>query len=173
MCGIVFLLLVVVDHQAGVSTRLRRNVKLPGEDVDLDFDSLEAPQDAKALLRALLKSTGSGRHTLTVSAALSRRDHTTHLDFWSEGGRIAAEETQVFDLLATLALVTTGCTGGAIMRTEDADGASVHAWGLRERAVLPFDRARCRIAYCTDPLTGESIPSEPGVTYADAPNLTV
>ena len=45
---------------------------------------------------------------------------------------------------------------------------TVRAWRLAAGRALPLTAAQAFALVCTDPITGEPIPPEPGARYADA-----
>ncbi|WP_236243618.1 hypothetical protein [Streptomyces sp. CC228A] len=91
------------------------------------------------------------------------------LPFHNLGDDTEVDAEAALDVIALLSL-TSSRPGGAVVRTRYADDTSrVLGWRLRHCTAHPLNRAEIFDAYCTDAVTGEPIPPEPGTEYADAP----
>ncbi|NWF31067.1 hypothetical protein HW130_33310 [Streptomyces sp. PKU-EA00015] len=91
------------------------------------------------------------------------------LPFHNFGEFTDVDADAVLDVIALLSL-TSGRIGGAVVRTKHRDDTSrVLGWRLGDCTADPLGRAGIFTDFCTDAVTGEPIPSEPGAEYADAP----
>jgi hypothetical protein len=125
---------------------------------------------AADLLMGIFNAVGDGQHLLTASAHtpdgpmsamahIKNRCHETEIDV-EEANR----------LLRVLTVTAGQGFGGLVVRTRTGEATSrVIAWHLSDGAAAPVSRGALFDAYCTDPATGEPIPPEPGMEYADAP----
>ncbi|MFD6949617.1 hypothetical protein A6A08_07290 [Nocardiopsis sp. TSRI0078] len=135
---------------------------------------------ARALLSALLNDLPGRHHILTLhtrhamSTAVARR-----------GEGFDVEHPPVVERLcdaladgATAAVVLRSLTDQVSHTLPDGVGVPVklvRGWSVVDRDMVPLDEARMFDAHCTDAASGEPVPPERGVVYADAPavDLTV
>jgi hypothetical protein len=124
---------------------------------------------ATHLLTKLLEAAGPGGHQLVCSIRTPEERLLATLraecDPLSPLPRIdAAEGTEFLTVLA--AGVATGGSGGLVLRTTVPGRPDrLHGWRLHGGDLLPLTEAEVFSAYCTDALTGEPLPPEPGAEY--------
>jgi hypothetical protein len=87
------------------------------------------------------------------------------------GDDLRFSETDALVVGTVMAVGTvTAQPGGLVVRTVTGKGAdraeTVRGWSLRGGEPYPLTEAEVFNAYCTDPVTGEPVPPEPGVRYA-------
>lgn len=131
---------------------------------------------SKALVRALVAPTGTGtKHILTVAASASTM--STAIDVGAEG-ELDIELPAVLRELG--ALLGSRTPMSMVLRTFGEDIAftlpngvdipvkTVRCWFVADGVAYPRTEAETFAAFCTDAESGELIPPERGVQYADA-----
>ncbi|KNB50338.1 hypothetical protein AC230_25030 [Streptomyces caatingaensis] len=126
---------------------------------------------ARALraLRAILEALGGGTHHLvcsvpTESGAPLVAVLGAHCD--DTGGLRLDEPSALLFCTVLAASATTEHPGGIVVRSHRPGRQdTVRGWSLRRGRTRPLDEAQVFAAYCTDPVTGEPVPPEPGVAY--------
>ncbi|GAA0399542.1 hypothetical protein [Streptomyces luteireticuli] len=124
---------------------------------------------ASRALRRILEALGAGTHHLVCSVptegdvplvALLR----AHCD---DTGGLRLDEPDALLFCTVLAAgIATDRPGGVVARTHRAGQPdAVRGWSLRRGRPRPLNEAEVFSAYCTDPVTGEPVPPEPGVEY--------
>ena len=124
---------------------------------------------SEALMR-LAEAAGPGEHHLvcTVPAGdvqLSAALHARSGDGEGDGMLLAEADALLFcSVLA--AGIAGGSPGGVVVRTTGPKGHDrVRGWALRGAWLRPLTAAEVFTAYCTDPVTGEPVPPEPGLEH--------
>ncbi|WP_331756998.1 hypothetical protein OH782_41270 (plasmid) [Streptomyces sp. NBC_01544] len=129
---------------------------------------------AADLLMGIFNAVGNGQHLLTASARTpdGPMSAMAHIKNRADETEIDADEAN--RLLSVLTMTAGQGVGALVVRTRTGEAASrVIGWHLGDGAAAPVSRGALFDAYCTDPATGEPIPPEPGVEYADAPPVRV
>ncbi|MGP3967748.1 hypothetical protein [Streptomyces sp. 6N223] len=137
---------------------------------------------AAGTLRTLLEGAGPGTHHLVCSLAGEDGPLTAALRAQAEedDGPVRLPEQDALVLCTVLAAaLATARPVGLVLRTAPPPGAAagpgaaerVCGWSVHEGVLRPLGEAEVFAAYCTDALTGEPVPPEPGVSYRDAPSL--
>lgn len=141
----------------------------PCPDCGQDLAQCAFDTASHTLLR-LLEAVGGGSHHVVCSlptpegppliAAVQIEDRP--------GGDLRVAETDALVVCTVMAVAAvTSRVGGLVVRTTGADGReTVRGWEVRDGEPRPLTEAAVFDAYCTDPVTGEPVPPEPGVTYA-------
>ncbi|MFH8371109.1 hypothetical protein [Streptomyces sp. NPDC018031] len=130
-------------------------------------------RQAGELLRGLLEAAGPGEQHLVCSvparstsllAALSATVPRTPAGA-AGTPRLGESDALVFSTVLA-AGIATGSPAGVVLRTS-VDGLpdTVRGWALDDGWLRPLSEAEVFAAYCTDALTGEPVPPEPGVDY--------
>ncbi|WP_331731982.1 hypothetical protein OG592_40955 (plasmid) [Streptomyces avidinii] len=130
-------------------------------------------QRAAALFMGFLNAVGDGCHHLVVAASANGGTLAIGVPFHNIG---EATDLDPDDALEAMTLLTLAASvgGGAVLRTDFADGISrVRGWKLVEFYAKPLNAAEIFNAYCMDARTGEVIAPEWGVEYTTAPRLRV
>nr|WP_206313360.1 hypothetical protein [Streptomyces coryli] len=124
---------------------------------------------ASAALAALCERLDAGIHHVVVSveddpeAPLVAAAHVS-------AGRITEEEALRLCTVLAAGFVTAS-PGGLVLRSQ-ATPDTVRAWRVHDSWLEPMTAAEVFNAYCTDATTGDPIPPEPGVDYAEGWALT-
>lgn len=132
--------------------------------------------DARILLSALLRDLPGDHHILTLNTGHARSTavHVRGVDF-------DIEHPEVVERLCTA--VTRNSPSALVLRTFSdrishtlPNGTAVpvklvRGWRVGERTLLPLEEAEMFDAHCTDPASGEPLPSERGVEYTSAPEI--
>ncbi|HEY5836812.1 hypothetical protein [Streptomyces sp.] len=128
---------------------------------------------SRTLLR-VVEAVGPGTHHVVCSLPTDDGPPllaAVHIEADTDGDIHLAEADAL--VLCTVMAAGSAITrpGGLVVRTTDAAGAeTVRGWSLRNGEPHPLSEAEVFAAYCTDAVTGEPVPPEPGVTYrAGAP----
>ncbi|MEE1927300.1 hypothetical protein V1J52_03740 [Streptomyces sp. TRM 70351] len=132
----------------------------------------DAHDRARTALARLLAAAGHGRHHLVCSVTptgragppLAAAVHAEQGTGPLSGPRYPRTAGHLFTTVLAAAL-TTGLPGGVVLRTTRGGRDTVRAWRLHDGWLHPLTEAEVFTAYCTDPLTGEPVPPEPGVDY--------
>ncbi|WP_028649436.1 hypothetical protein [Nocardiopsis sp. CNT312] len=129
-----------------------------------------------ALLSALLNGLAEHRHLLTLHTG-----HPASTVVDRAEGDFTVEHAAVVERLC--AALAEGAPAAVVLRSFTdrvshtlADGTAIPAevvrgWTAGGGALLPLDEARMFDAHCTDAASGEPLPPERGVVYADAPEI--
>jgi hypothetical protein len=124
---------------------------------------------ASHTLLQLIEAVGPGTHHVVCS--LPTEDGppllaALHVDAGADG-EIHLAEPDALVLCTVMASGTvTARTGGIVLRTTaDDEPDTVRGWSLRGGLLHPLTEAEVFDAYCTDTVTGEPVPPEPGVRY--------
>ncbi|MEU8352780.1 hypothetical protein [Streptomyces sp. NPDC048845] len=124
---------------------------------------------ATRALAELLEAAGPGTHHLVCSVPAGDTPLTAvlHTGAAREGGPSGIPEEDALHFCSVLAAgIATDSPGGVVMRTEHTErNDQVRGWVLRHAWPRPLTGAEVFTAYCTDPLTGEPVPPEPGVDH--------
>lgn len=124
---------------------------------------------SETLLR-IVEAVGDGTHHLVCSLPAHEGPPLLAavqiaIDADGEMHLVEADALVICTVMAVAAV--TARVGGLVVRTTDADGRdTVRGWELRDGEPQPLSEAAVFDAYCTDPVTGEPVPPEPGVRYA-------
>ncbi|WP_181786148.1 hypothetical protein [Streptomyces phytophilus] len=136
---------------------------------------LDPARHAKDLLDALIAVAGDGLHVLTLSSATGPGGPPLIIRFLviKRGAITTLEKDALSGAVAVLAGAVYSPEGGSVvLRTVTSPVTdTVRTWRIDAGKALPLTADETRAAYCTDAATGEPLPSQPGVTYADAPHL--
>lgn len=154
----------------------------------------EALETATELFAPLLKHTKPGHHTLTCTVQLPREHisyalpvvRTQDIVAFPDGGPeqllfVAVATAHLADRPATLILRSRHLTAHAKASQEPnqqdrprqhPDQFTVRAWRLKAGRAIPLTATQTFDLACTDLISGERIPPEPGAQYADAFTLT-
>ncbi|WP_335979878.1 hypothetical protein [Streptomyces sp. CA2R106] len=125
--------------------------------------------DASDTLMNLLDAVGPGDQHVVCSLPTDDGPPlpAALLTHTAPGGEPHFAEADALVLCTVMAAATvTGRTAGLVVRTLTPDGDTVRGWELRDGTPEPLTEAAVFNAYCTDPVTGDPIPPEPGVRYA-------
>lgn len=151
----------------------------------------EALDTATEIIAPLLKRTELGHHTLTCVIQFPRElatyvlpvVRTRDLVAFPDGGPeqllcAALATTQLADHPATLILRSRNLTMHARSNQEPnvagnhPDPLTIRAWRLATGRAIPLTAAQAFGLVCTDPVSGQPLPPEPGAQYEDAFALT-
>ncbi|GHF37793.1 hypothetical protein GCM10010218_18660 [Streptomyces mashuensis] len=120
---------------------------------------------ASRLLRTLVEAAGPGTHHFVCSVPLPDTTLTAALHTTRDHDRLSLGEASALVFSTVLAAgLATGASGGIVLRTTGTPD-TVRGWLLRDGRLRPLTASEVFAAYCTDPLTGEPVPPEPGVEY--------
>ncbi|MDI3390539.1 hypothetical protein QIS99_30735 [Streptomyces sp. B-S-A8] len=88
-------------------------------------------------------------------------------------GLMHLDQSEALEATTVLAVgIATQSPGGLVRRTTTPDHPDrVCGWRLNGEHLQPLTEAQVFDAYCTDAHTGEPVPPEPGLDYAQAPDL--
>ncbi len=134
--------------------------------------SSAALRRASDAFKGLIDSLGAGTHHL-VCTILDADGKPLIAALDAEGdahGTVHLVEADALVFHAILAAgIALGRPGGIVARTTRDPATSgaerVQGWMLRNRWLQPLTESEVFNAYCTDPVTGEPVPPESGVTY--------
>lgn len=136
---------------------------------DQDLGALAVRRAARALTAAL-DAAGPGTHHLVCSVSTGDAPLLATL-LVERGANDALRLAEADALLLSTVLaagLATDSPGGVVLRTtawRDTTPEVLRGWRLEHGWLTALTEAEVFAAYCTDPLTGEPIPPEPGVEY--------
>lgn len=134
------------------------------------MNSFGEGERAADLLMGIFDAVGDGQHLLTASAYTPDGPMTSMAHIENRANETEIDVDDANRLLLVLAMTAGQGVGGLVVRTRTGEATSrVMGWHLSDVAAAPVSRGALFDAYCTDPATGEPIPPEPGMEYADAP----
>lgn len=124
---------------------------------------------ASDTLLRLLEAVGPGSHHIVCSLPINDGPllAAVHIEA-SADGTLCLEEDDALVLCTVMAVSTaTGRAGGVVLRTthDDEQPETVRGWSLRDGTLHPLSEAEVFNAYCTEPITGDPLPPEPGVAH--------
>ncbi|WUH90392.1 hypothetical protein OG900_09940 [Streptomyces sp. NBC_00433] len=120
------------------------------------------------LLR-LLEAVGPGSHHIVCSLPSGDGPLLAAVHVQTDtDGTLCLDDDDALVLCTVMAAGTaTGRAGGVVLRTthDDERPEVVRGWSLRDGTLHPLSESEVFNAYCTDPITGDRVPPEPGVSY--------
>jgi hypothetical protein len=124
---------------------------------------------ASHTLLRIVEAVGPGVHHVVCSLPVDDGPPLVaalHVDARA-GNAVRFADADALVLCTVLAVgSTTSRSGGLVVRTTDPEGTdTVRGWALRDGEPHPLTEAAVFDAYCTDPVTGDPVPPEPGVVY--------
>ncbi|MEU3048978.1 hypothetical protein ABZ705_21145 [Streptomyces sp. NPDC006984] len=123
---------------------------------------------ASAALMALLEAAGEGSHHLVCSVPAPDEQllAVVHAEAAATGTAVVdADAAAEFTTVLAAGLALRG-SGGIVLRTSRPGAPDrLHGWRLDRGRLTPLTAAEVFDAYCTDAVTGEPVPPEPGVEY--------
>lgn len=130
---------------------------------------------AHTLLRTLLHDVPGRHHLLTLNTG-----HTVCTTVERRGRTFDVQRPEVVERLH-LALLR-GAPAGLVVRTlvdalprpngeRRSPTRLVRGWRVDRSGLIPLDEAQMFDAHCTDAVSGEPVPPEPGVEYTGAPSV--
>ncbi|WP_405578233.1 hypothetical protein [Streptomyces sp. NBC_01190] len=124
---------------------------------------------ASDTLLRIVEAVGPGGHHLVCSLPTDDGSPllaAAEIDADPDGElRVAEADALVVCTIMAVSSVSAH-TGGLVVRTTDPDGTeTVRGWSLLAGEPRPLSEAEVFSAYCTDPVTGEPVPPEPGVNH--------
>ncbi|MBH1937007.1 hypothetical protein I5Q34_22515 [Streptomyces sp. AV19] len=124
---------------------------------------------ASRILRRILEALGTGTHHLVCTVPTDGGAPLVALlqAACDDDGGLRLDEPAALLFCTVLAAgIATDRPGGIVARTHRTGGTTtVRGWSLRRGRPRPLNEAEVFSAYCTDPVTGEPVPPEHGVTY--------
>jgi hypothetical protein len=140
----------------------------PCPDCGQDLAHCAFDRASHTLLR-VIEAVGAGSHHVVCSLPAAGGPPllaAVEIDADPDGEvRVAEADALVVCTIMAAGTVTTH-PGGLVVRTTDPDGTeTVRGWSLRNGEPHPLTEAEVFSAYCTDPVTGDPVPPEPGVRY--------
>ncbi|MFM9373517.1 hypothetical protein [Streptomyces sp. Da 82-17] len=140
-----------------------------GEDI-----GLAAFTRAALLLSRILDTATPGMQHIVCSVTLDTTPllGSLHAERTADG-LLHLDETEALEVTTVLAVgIAKQSPGGLVQRTT-APGRPdrVCGWRLHGEHLKPLTEAQVFDAYCTDAHTGDPVPPEPGLDYAQAPDL--
>ncbi|MFD0141434.1 MULTISPECIES: hypothetical protein [unclassified Streptomyces] len=142
------------------------------------YHVMPSPSDhirAADTVEQLLERAGLGDHrAVLVVAALFGTSTIRVLEVDRlEGNLIRASFEETIEFIDLLAAAMTGAhSAGMVLRTvREGETDKVYAWRFNSGVPVPLGKEEAETAYTTDPVTGEPIPAERDVEYAEAFSL--
>lgn len=134
-----------------------------------DLGAIAVRRAARAVT-AVLDAVGPGAQHLVCSVSTGGAPLLATLLVergTGDGLRLAEADALLLSTVLAAGLATDS-PGGVVLRTttaQDTDPEVLRGWRLEHGWLTALTEGEVFAAYCTDPLTGEPIPPEPGVEY--------